>query len=234
MKLTDERINEIWHRNYGAIAFARAIEFELAQASEPVKTQHCAANPKINPYTHEPMVFSKEGQGYYAGFTTPQPAPCPRCAELPPISAEIAAGMERTDWTPAEALQFYADGKHFDTPNGLTRILDNGAIASNALKHLSLERLELKGDVELTELQARCAELEQKRRDYINTYAANILALTASWEAKLTAANQQIASYKLLLDECESLINRLIKPMPRWGNDINELLAKLKNRKEGA
>lgn len=76
-----------------------------------------------------------------------------------PIPNEIGALLERTDWTPEEALHFYAAGKHFDVANGHTRILDTGAIASNALKHHSLEHLELKGDAELHELRAEIARL---------------------------------------------------------------------------
>ena len=66
----------------------------------------------------------------------------------------IADDLERSDWTPIEALQWYAAGKHFDVVDGRTRIIDTGAVASNALKHASLEYLELKGDAELSELRA--------------------------------------------------------------------------------
>lgn len=69
----------------------------------------------------------------------------------------IAEQLERTDWTPEEALRWYAEGKHFDTVNGCTRIIDSGAIASNALKHLSLPYLEMKGDAELSELRTQTA-----------------------------------------------------------------------------
>ena len=66
----------------------------------------------------------------------------------------IANDLERSDWTPIEALQWYAAGKHFDVADGRTRIIDTGAVASNALKHASLAYLELKGDAELSELRA--------------------------------------------------------------------------------
>ena len=66
----------------------------------------------------------------------------------------IADDLERSDWTPIEALQWYATGKHFDVVGGRTRIIDTGAVASNALKHASLAYLELKGDAELSELRA--------------------------------------------------------------------------------
>lgn len=71
-----------------------------------------------------------------------------------PYPDGIADDLERSDWTPIEALQWYAAGKHFDVVGGRTRIIDTGAVASNALKHASLAYLELKGDAELSELRA--------------------------------------------------------------------------------
>ncbi|MDV5861342.1 zinc finger-like domain-containing protein [Pseudomonas mendocina] len=71
-----------------------------------------------------------------------------------PYPHGIAEDLERSDWTPIEALQWYAAGKHFDVVGGRTRIIDTGAVASNALKHASLAYLELKGDAELPELRA--------------------------------------------------------------------------------
>ncbi|HEJ9850718.1 TPA: hypothetical protein SMN88_000597 [Pseudomonas aeruginosa] len=75
-----------------------------------------------------------------------------------PYADGIAADLERSDWTPEDALRWYAAGKHFDTTNGRTRIIDTGAVASNALKHLSLPYLEMKGDAELTELREAMAQ----------------------------------------------------------------------------
>jgi len=71
-----------------------------------------------------------------------------------PYPDGIADDLERSEWTPLEALQWYATGKHFDVVGGRTRIIDTGAVASNALKHASLDHLELKGDAELSELRA--------------------------------------------------------------------------------
>ena len=90
----------------------------------------------------------------------PQPSPAPQADSAPhPIDPAIAADLERSDWTPEEALRWYAAGKHYDTvPNGdgssSARILDNGAVASNALKSLSREYAEHKGDVALLAPQA--------------------------------------------------------------------------------
>ncbi|MFY8385483.1 hypothetical protein ACOWPS_20470 [Pseudomonas aeruginosa] len=75
-----------------------------------------------------------------------------------PYADGIAADLERSDWTPEDAMRWYAAGKHFDTVNGRTRIIDTGAVASNALKHLSLPYLEMKGDAELTELRKAMAQ----------------------------------------------------------------------------
>jgi len=78
-----------------------------------------------------------------------------------PIPQDIAAELERTDWTPKQALKWYAEGKHFDVVAGRTRIIDTGHVASNALKHLSAEYLEHKGDAQLHELQQRLAEAKR-------------------------------------------------------------------------
>lgn len=86
--------------------------------------------------------------------------PAPQADSAPhPIDPAIAADLERSDWTPEEALRWYAAGKHYDTvPNGdgssSARILDNGAVASNALKSMSREYAEHKGDVALSAPQA--------------------------------------------------------------------------------
>ncbi|UZZ12401.1 Lar family restriction alleviation protein [Ectopseudomonas mendocina] len=84
----------------------------------------------------------------------PLDAPAAQPASEQPYPEGIAEDLERSDWTPIEALQWYAAGKHFDVVAGRTRIIDTGAVASNALKHASLEYLELKGDAELSELRA--------------------------------------------------------------------------------
>lgn len=57
----------------------------------------------------------------------------------------MEAACDKFDWTPEEALRFYAEGKHFDTDNGRTRILCTGAIASHALKGMSKEYADFKG-----------------------------------------------------------------------------------------
>lgn len=78
----------------------------------------------------------------------------------------IAEDLERSDWTPEEALRWYAAGKHFDTFDNHTRIIDTGAVASNALKHASLSHLELKGDAELSELREQVESMRELLGDW--------------------------------------------------------------------
>lgn len=48
-------------------------------------------------------------------------------------------------WTVEQALRFYSEGRHFDVVEGRTRILDTGAVASDALKGMSQEYAAAKG-----------------------------------------------------------------------------------------
>ncbi|HHM0555282.1 TPA: hypothetical protein ACRDQR_000602 [Pseudomonas aeruginosa] len=89
-----------------------------------------------------------------------------------PYADDIAADLERSDWTPEDALRWYAAGKHFDTTNGRTRIIDTGAVASNALKHLSLPYLEMKGDAELTELREAFAQPSPAQAECIDCHGS--------------------------------------------------------------
>jgi hypothetical protein len=89
-----------------------------------------------------------------------KPEPAGERGEAHPIETSVAHDLERSDWTPEDALRFYAAGRHYDTvPNGdgtsSTRILDTGAIASNALKELSRSYAESKGDVALLAADAQ-------------------------------------------------------------------------------
>lgn len=72
-------------------------------------------------------------------------------SESAAVPVDMVHQMERADWTPKEALEFYAAGKHYDIPDGRMRILDTGAIASNALKSIDLEYATKHGDVSLLE-----------------------------------------------------------------------------------
>lgn len=55
--------------------------------------------------------------------------------------------MTESGWTVEQALRFYSEGRHFDVVDGHTRILDTGAVASDALKGMSHEYAERKGCV---------------------------------------------------------------------------------------
>ena len=98
-----------------------------------------------------------------------EPMPAAGSADQP-YPDGIADDLERSDWTPIEALQWYATGKHFDVVGGRTRIIDTGAVASNALKHASLAYLELKGDAELSELRAALSAQQSARQPELTVW----------------------------------------------------------------
>ena len=83
-----------------------------------------------------PSIRDRLGAALSASAEPSAPAPMP---------AYMEAACDKFDWTPEEALRFYAEGKHFDTDNGRTRILCTGAIASHALKGMSQEYADMKG-----------------------------------------------------------------------------------------
>lgn len=94
-------------------------------------------------------VLSEASKPHYAAPVPPQPD----CAET------LLKNIDSTNWTADEALRWYADQNHFDIVNGQTRILDTGAVASNALKHLSEQYLIHKGDAAFAELHDRAEAL---------------------------------------------------------------------------
>lgn len=126
-----------------------------------------------------------------------------------PIPEHIGSQLERADWEPKEALQFYADGNHFDVVDGKTRILDTGGIASNALKSLSIDRLELKGDAELHELrekviaqQARITELETTppdKREDLRCVISDLCHQVRERDEKIVAQQARIEQLRSLL-----------------------------------
>jgi hypothetical protein len=65
--------------------------------------------------------------------------------ERQPVPDYFVQACDKFDWTPEEALKFYAEGKHFDTEGGRTRILCTGAIASYALKNAGGDYADMKG-----------------------------------------------------------------------------------------
>jgi len=103
---------------------------------------NCPGGSKPNPEAHAPNCPIRKADSLPAAGSAAKPYP-----------DDVAADLERSDWTPEEALRWYAAGRHFDVVGGRTRIIDTGAVASNALKHVSLPYLEMKGDAELSELR---------------------------------------------------------------------------------
>lgn len=104
-----------------------------------------------------------------------------------PIEPSVATDLERSDWTPEEALRWYAAGKHYDTvPNGdgssSARILDNGAVASNALKSLSRAYAEHKGDVALLETKADSEQDEGVSREQWIAQAMRVYLIAGDTE----------------------------------------------------
>lgn len=87
--------------------------------------------------SHEAVELHERVEAYVSASAEPS-APTP----MPAYMEEVC---DKFDWTPEEALRFYAEGKHFDTDNGRTRILCTGAIASHALKGMIKEYADLKG-----------------------------------------------------------------------------------------
>lgn len=105
-----------------------------------------------------------------------------------PYADGIAADLERSNWTPEEALRWYAQGNHFDAVGGRTRIIDTGAIASNALKHLSLTYLEMKGDAELTEMREANAQPPPAQAEKAEAERPELWAVHAQGPDELYAA----------------------------------------------
>lgn len=105
-----------------------------------------------------------------------------------PYADGIAADLERSNWTPEEALRWYAQGNHFDAVGGRTRIIDTGAIASNALKHLSLTYLEMKGDAELTEMREANAQPSPAQAEKAEAERPELWAVHAQGPDELYAA----------------------------------------------
>lgn len=140
--------------NSAMIAFAKACTEPLYTHPAP-QTTRC----ELCQYQHGHQIGCANNPVDIALKAQAQQWPFPGWEVQHPIDPEVSAELERSDWTPEEALRWYAAGRHYDTvPNGdgtrSARILDTGAVASNALKSLSREYAESKGDVALLERAA--------------------------------------------------------------------------------
>jgi hypothetical protein len=101
--------------------------------------------------------------------------------------------MCESGWTPEQALRFYAAGKHFDVVDNLTRILDNGAVASDALKGMSAQYAAGKGlplnDSEGIDWKAKYEEAMDDLKDAIEDRDKyERIARTAQSESERIAA----------------------------------------------
>lgn len=219
--LSEERIIELakkseirWLRSnrVPVIALSRTIEREvLAQAPSAQGEPVAKIEFDLSGFGGRSARLNKAGMNLPDGTQLYAHAP-DSAAEIAPIPADIAAMIERTDWTPAEALQFYSDQNNFDIVAGHARIIDNGAVASNALKHLSLERLELKGDAELAELRAETARLT-KELEFLRPMKAPFLEqnATIAQQAETIDTFCKVLKCENLLDyqqQAEQLIER--------------------------
>jgi hypothetical protein len=102
---------------------------------------------------------------------------CWSCAEA--IRGELQTDlpdMTESGWTPEQALRFYAEGRHFDVVNARTRILDTGAVASDALKGLSEGYAASKGCGDPSDsTTATALRLLRKRIPSHGTYAEEMI-----------------------------------------------------------
>lgn len=107
-------------------------------------------NPTIDGVSRE-LIETLHHMGFTHSFMTPAitaqlrailDAPAVERQAMPDYFVEAC---DKFDWTPEEALKFYAEGKHFDTENGRSRILCTGAIASYSLKNMGGDYSDMKG-----------------------------------------------------------------------------------------
>jgi hypothetical protein len=114
---------------------------------------------------------------------------CWSCAEA--IRGELQTDlpdMTESGWTPEQALRFYAEGRHFDVVNARTRILDTGAVASDALKGLSEGYAASKGCGDPSDsTTATALRLLRKRIPSHGTYAEEMIDALRILELALTA-----------------------------------------------
>jgi hypothetical protein len=151
--LAQTKLNaEMWNEGYSAgkaaqqaysSAEPRAIHTvgQLGEAIEPV----LKALPIKRNELHQLTVLFKHNEDGSVGLMNAQYIPVSMLERPTQPPATAPPPLERDEWTPQQALEFYAAGRHFDVVNGRTRILDTGAIASDALKQISADYASMKG-----------------------------------------------------------------------------------------
>ena len=137
---------------------------------------------------HQQTLWRGQSAPSHAG--TPQPSSDAR----PSAAEQIAGATELTDsgWTVEAALRFYAEGKHFDAIEGRTRIIDTGAIASDALKGLSPQYAAMKG----TSSDAWAVALVRRHMDMLKhgcSSSSQLIALENDTQAYLDTRPQPSA-----------------------------------------
>lgn len=120
-----------------------------------------------------------------------------------PMPAYMEAACDKFDWTPEEALRFYADGKHFDTDNGRTRILCTGAIASHALKGISKEYADLKGSEPSAPI-IHPINMKTIMQAYEQVDAKALLHGTSNWCASMATALRGVLQGQPSAPKCET------------------------------
>lgn len=136
-KLADKA--HYWHNQVPqAIKFWYAHKRALEQTNQPHSEPQ-----EYGSSTVEQSLYKGQVAGSTPARTTPTAA----------AQIDGASALTESGWTVEAALRFYSDGKHFDVVEGRTRIIDTGAVASDALKGLSPSYAAMKG-VECTPSKA--------------------------------------------------------------------------------
>lgn len=142
-----------------------------------------------------------------------------------PMPQHMVEACDKFDWTPAEALRFYAEGKHFDVVGGQTRILCTGSIASHALKSLDEGYAAMKG---VDEPQAVDGLPEPVAYMYLDTDMGNQLmfqCLKRYWPKPYGGEHEYVQPVPLVRqDECQAAKADLVEELRSLRRYINGAL----------
>ena len=132
--------------------------------------------------------------------------------ERQPIPDYFVQACDKFDWTPEEALRFYAEGKHYDTEDGRTRILCTGAIASYALKNGGGDYAHMKGAALSENPVMRYAD-SYRQMARTGTKSIDIWSVITDLErniAPLYTAPPELAELQATIARLESKLNNAI------------------------
>jgi len=110
-------------------------------------------------------------------------------------------------WTPILALRFYSEGRHFDTVGGKTRILDTGAVASDALKSVSEQYRQHKGVTTSPQYSALADELIAGADNVVGNTARNLMRQAATALRAAEALEQRVKEVEVERDKVGPLLN---------------------------